>query len=281
MHPIYMTVAARSDVGRVRNTNEDTFALVDLATGSMIPSASSPIVDIADRRILLALSDGMGGHEAGEIASALVVQAVASRLQNANMVPIEQAIDVAARHANQVVATAARERGKHGMGATLTAVVLSGPVAWIAVVGDSRVYLMRGGRLRQLTRDQSFVQMLVDQGVLTPEAARTSPQKNVILQAIGVARDVRVAIGRLALRRDDRLLLCCDGISNAMTDAEIATIVGGLGPTLACDHLINLANERGGEDNLTAIVAALEGDGLDTQSTSETITSTFRTVQAP
>ena len=111
----------------------------------------------------------------------------------------------------------AQASGKRGMGATLTAVHLRGDVAHVAQVGDSRAYLLRSGRLQQLTRDQSLVQLLVDQGTLSPEAARTSSRKNVLLQAIGTSDEVKVAIGRLKLRRGDRFLLCCDGLSNALS----------------------------------------------------------------
>ena len=187
-HEIYMTAAGRSDVGRVRSNNEDAFCLVDLASGiGLTVSTISAAVKIDDRRVLLGLSDGMGGHESGEIASALVLDVLSRTLQRSAPVPIEHALDLAVRAANTAVAKEAQSSGKRGMGATLTAVVSSGPHAWIAEVGDSRAYLLRGTRLHQLTRDQSLVQALVDRGVLTPEAASTSVQKNVILQAMGTS----------------------------------------------------------------------------------------------
>ena len=141
------------------------------------------------------------------------------------------------------------------MGATLTAVFIRGTEAYIAEVGDSRGYLLRNGRLRQITRDQSMVQMLVDQGVMSREDARKAPGKNVILQAVGLAPDVRVAIGRLELRRGDRLMLCSDGVSNQITDDELRQIMTRSEPREACETMIALANERGGDDNETVIVA--------------------------
>jgi serine/threonine protein phosphatase PrpC len=166
------------------------------------------------------------------------------------------------------------------MGATLTAVFVRGTEAYIAEVGDSRGYLLRNGRLRQMTRDQSMVQLLVDQGVLTREDARRAPGKNVILQAVGLAPDVRVAIGRLELRRGDRLMLCSDGVSNQITDEELRQIMTDSAPREACETMIALANERGGEDNETVIVADVLGEDLEEPVEFETVTSTFEVLQA-
>jgi hypothetical protein len=143
------------------------------------------------------------------------------------------------------------------MGATLVALFIRGDEAYIAEVGDSRGYLLRKGRLRQITRDQSLVQLLVDQGVMTPDEARASPSKNVILQAMGLAKDVRVAIARLRLRAGDRFVLCSDGITNPVSDPELQKILTDSEPRAACETMIALANDRGGDDNQTAIVADL------------------------
>ncbi|MCE9578989.1 MAG: protein phosphatase 2C domain-containing protein [Deltaproteobacteria bacterium] len=175
---------------------------------------------------------------------------------------------------------AAKERNNNGMGATLTAVLVQDGDAWIAEVGDSRAYLLRGGLLRQVTRDQSLVQMLVDGGAMTPAEAKISTRKNIILQAMGKADPVKVAIGRLALRRGDRLLLCSDGVSNAIPDGEMAVIVRDGGAQPACARLISLANERGGEDNSTAVIAHFDGKGLTGAPRGESVTSTFAVLQA-
>jgi hypothetical protein len=165
------------------------------------------------------------------------------------------------------------------MGASLTAVLVRPDEAYVAEVGDSRAYLLRSGRLRQITRDQSLVQWLVDVGALTPEEAKRSPQKNVILQAMGLASDVRVAIGRLLLRRDDRILICCDGLSNAIPDDELCELLAEGEPDEVCERLIARANERGGEDNLTAIVAHLGGEDLVPASATERVTITLEVLQ--
>jgi len=159
-------------------------------------------------------------------------------------------------------------------------VFIRGTEAYIAEVGDSRGYLLRNGRLRQMTRDQSMVQLLVDQGVISREDARKAPGKNVILQAVGLAPDVRVAIGKLELRRGDRLMLCSDGVSNQITDDELRQIMTDAGPREACETMIALANERGGEDNETVIVADVLGEDLDEPVEFETVTETFQILQA-
>lgn len=267
-------------MGLVRANNEDAFSVTDLATGTSFETGDgAAAIDVHDKGVLLALSDGMGGHQAGEVASALVLDSLRTAMQAGDDDSIEAKIEAAVRRANADVARAARTGDKGGMGATLTAVFVGGSDAYVAEVGDSRAYLLRRGRLRQITRDQSLVQMMVDKGLLSKEDARISPHKNVILQAMGLADDVRVAIARLRLRRGDRLLLCSDGLSNSLSDDELREILGGDDPAAACRRLIASGNEHGGEDNLTAIVALLEGDGLDPPRPAESVTATFEVIK--
>ncbi len=276
-----MKVSARTDVGRVRTTNEDGLAVNDLASGEQIDvTAGDRAVDVQERGVLLALSDGMGGHQAGEIASALVLQSLQQAMQQESRGPIHQQLEEAVQRANLTVMNAARADNRRGMGATLTAVFVHGAEAYIAEVGDSRAYLLRNGRLRQITRDQSLVQLMVDHGVMSPEEAKRSASKNVILQAMGLAADVRVAIARLELRRNDRFLLCSDGVTNEVGDDELKEILTGSAPRAACDTMISLANERGGRDNSTVIVADLAGEGLELPDEFETVTSTYEVLKA-
>jgi PPM family protein phosphatase len=277
---IRLTVAGRSDIGLVRANNEDAFSVTDLATGASIDAGEgATALDVHDKGVLLAVSDGMGGHQAGEVASALVLDSLRTAMQGGEDAPIEAHIEAAVRRANADVAHAAQVGDRGGMGATLTAVFVGGADAYVAEVGDSRAYLLRAGRLRQITRDQSLVQMMVDKGLLSKEDARVSPHKNVILQAMGLADDVRVAIARVRLRRGDRLLLCSDGLSNSVTDDELRVLLASGDPAAACDQLIDRGNEHGGEDNLTAVVALLEGDGLDPPRPAETVTATFEVIK--
>jgi serine/threonine protein phosphatase PrpC len=278
---IQMTVSARTDVGRVRTTNEDGLAVNDLASGAQIDvTAGDKAVDVQERGVLLALSDGMGGHQAGEIASALVLESLQAAMQMAAKGAIHEQLEEAVQRANLTVMQAARTENRRGMGATLTAVFVRGTEAYIAEVGDSRAYLLRNGRLRQITRDQSLVQLMVDHGVMSPEEAKRSASKNVILQAMGLAADVRVAIARLELRRNDRFLLCSDGVTNEVSDDELKETLTGSKPRAACDTMIALANERGGRDNATVIVADVRGEGLELPDEFETVTSTYEVLQA-
>jgi serine/threonine protein phosphatase PrpC len=218
--------------------------------------------EIRERGVLLAVSDGMGGHNAGEVASALVVDSLrramkTSRASASDDVVFERAV----KSANRQVWEAAQLPGRNNhMGATLTAVFLRGATAYIAEVGDSRAYLLRRGRLVQVTHDQSFVQMLVDRGALAPEDAAAAPFKNVILQAMGQEPDVQVALGRIELRQGDCFLLCSDGLTNELGPTEIRdTILSAPWLDAACNALIELAKKRGGNDNITVLLGSLSG----------------------
>ncbi len=278
---VTVLVCAKTDVGRARQTNEDACSVTELASGTEVDALGRDCtIDIGTKGVLLALSDGMGGHQAGEVASAMVLESLGAQLSQDGKGPVHRQLEDAVHRANRIVHEAAKDADRHGMGATLTAVMIRGTEAYIAEVGDSRGYLLRNGRLRQITRDQSMVQLLVDQGVLSRDEARKAPGKNVILQAVGLAPDVRVAIGRLELRRGDRLMLCSDGVSNQISDDELRLIMTDSPPREACETMIALANERGGEDNETVIVADVLGEDLNEPVDFETVTSTFEVLQA-
>jgi PPM family protein phosphatase len=260
----FVTVFAQTDLGKVRTNNEDAFVVSDLMGSAPIHAMSSSVsLEVRDRGILLAVSDGMGGMQAGEVASALVLHALRLGMSTVNASSAEVALRASVEGANQRVWTTARDTGRDGMGATLTAVLLYGGCAYIAEIGDSRAYVLRGQRLVQLTRDQSYVQSLLDAGALTREQADTFEYKNVILQAMGLKPDVVVALNRLALRRHDRYLLCSDGLSGKVQDEEIQGVVLAAA-TLesACAKLVEMALDRGGEDNITVVLAQVEGEGV-------------------
>ena len=280
MSGVKMIVSAMTDVGRARETNEDAWSIIDLASGKKIDAVREDhTVDVQERGVLLALSDGMGGAEAGEVASALVLESLEKALEREAKGAIHEQLESAVQRANRNVFFEAKLENREGMGATLVALFIRGDEAYIAEVGDSRGYLLRKGRLRQITRDQSLVQLLVDQGVMTADEARNSPSKNVILQAMGLAKDVRVAIARLRLRRGDRFILCSDGITNPVSDPELQKILTDSEPRAACETMIALANDRGGDDNQTAIVADLTGEGLPAADEFETVTETYEVLK--
>jgi len=262
---VALRVSARSDVGRVRVNNEDAFAIVDLAKGAPIHATPTPVELRVDREgVLLAVSDGMGGAQAGEVASALTLRALRSALAVSQSGESGDArLRRSVESANHVVWKLARETGRLGMGATLTAVLVHGTGAYVAEVGDSRAYLVRDGRLVQLTRDQNMSQILIDRGELTREQAEVSRYKNIVTQAIGTRPKVIVAMNRVELRRGDVLMLCSDGLSAKVDDEEIrSTLTAASEPTAACTQLIDAANHRGGDDNVTVIIAEVEGEVL-------------------
>jgi serine/threonine protein phosphatase PrpC len=147
------------------------------------------------------------------------------------------------------------------MGATLTALFVHDKAAYVAEVGDSRAYLLRGGNIVQVTRDQSYVQLLVDSGAMSAAQAKQSDLCNIVLQAMGLKPEVSVALGRLDLRQRDCLVLCSDGLSNKLSADEIRQVIlTSARLDVACARLIDEAKRRGGEDNITAIVAGVDGD---------------------
>jgi serine/threonine protein phosphatase PrpC len=268
----------QTDPGRVRTNNEDAFLITPLSgvEASTTPFKASSF-DASQGAVLLAVSDGMGGAAAGEVASALAIETLRRAMAEARGASWDEATLEAVKSANREVWNAAHEPGRRGMGATLTAVCVHEQQAYIAAVGDSRAYLLRGGRIRQMTRDQSFVQFMIDSGALKPEAAAKFPMKNIVLQAMGQRPEVEVALGRLDLRNGDVLLLCSDGLSNKLEADEMRMLIE-TAPTLAaaCNEMIALANSRGGDDNVTVVLARLEGERLQMPVDGESMTTTFR-----
>jgi serine/threonine protein phosphatase PrpC len=280
MSHLNITFAALSDVGRTRTNNEDSFQIKNLENGASFGSSPSEgVFRVQGRGALLALSDGMGGHAAGEVASAVAIDALGKALESRLAGATEQRFEAAIRAANAEVAATAEKENHHGMGATLTAVLVDESGAYVAEVGDSRAYLLRSGRLKQLTHDQNLAQMLVDQGLCSKQEADESPHKNMLLQAMGVTPEIHAAIGYISLRQRDKMLLCSDGISNAISDDELRETLENNEPAGACAKLVQLANDRGGEDNLTAVVAIFDDSRLACPSPTETVTATFKVLK--
>jgi PPM family protein phosphatase len=264
-------------VGMVRTNNEDAYIIADLNAADGAPVEWKEPRPVGEQGVLLAVSDGMGGAAAGEIASAITVESLRSWLGEEHTGRgTDELINEAVEEANRNVFDAAQDAERQGMGATLTAMVVRGNCAYVAEVGDSRAYIIRNGRIRQVTRDQSYVQQLVDQGLITREQAEESPYKNVILQAMGQRAHVDVALSRVELRRGDQFLLCSDGLSGKVADREMHEAVAESESfEVACRRLVNLANTRGGEDNITIVVATVMGDSLVAASNDEKITRTL------
>ncbi|HKG21101.1 MAG TPA: Stp1/IreP family PP2C-type Ser/Thr phosphatase [Blastocatellia bacterium] len=264
MDEVLVSIFASTDVGMQRAGNEDSFLVSGLNTGEADPGSEMRPHELGERGSMMVVSDGMGGAVAGEIASELAVKTIREALCD---LPLELSLDERLVKATELANTRIWEHAQEnpelsGMGATVTAVLVHSGRAYIAQVGDSRAYLVRGDQIKQLTKDQSLAQMLLDSGAIRPEQAASVPQ-NVIMQALGTQPTVNVVLTSVELCRDDCLLLCSDGLSNKIDAHEMYQAVRE-SPDLqaACKSLIETANERGGEDNITVIIARLEGDGL-------------------
>jgi serine/threonine protein phosphatase PrpC len=239
---VHLAVAARTDTGRVRKGNEDSLH-----------------ADANAHRGIFIVADGMGGHAAGEIASEMAVQTVSGDLADLNDLETERAADRVAdalRDANRAVFQRTRkELEKTGMGTTVSALLLSDTHYIIGHVGDSRIYLVRDGEMKQLTRDHSLVQEQVDAGLLTPEQARKHPQSNVITRCVGMADDIEPDVLEGEARMGDCFLLASDGLTGMVEDRRIMQLLGSrAAPARIVDALISEANNNGGNDNITAIV---------------------------
>lgn len=272
---INLALYAQTDVGMVRSGNEDNFLILDLSSGkSWTANEEEPHELLTYVQgyygTLLAVSDGMGGALAGEVASRIAVETVRDRMLQLQAhevygkMPYPERLRLAVEEANLVIHADGQTNQAHrGLGATFTAVGINNSHLFFGQVGDSRAYLIRQGEICRVTKDQSLVQQLIDAGQITEEEAETHSYRNVILQALGAHNNVNVEVNTVSLCQLDTLVLCSDGLSGKMHADEIAGIVNAASDfKSACQSLINLANERGGEDNITVVIAQFSGSGL-------------------
>ncbi len=240
--------AGSTHVGRVRSSNEDHFGVFD---------------DLS----LYVVADGMGGHAAGEVASLMAVQAVREAFLESgsgNTQPSGREYDPSRRlvwaieQANQRIYTAGLENPDlAGMGTTVAAVWVHHDAAYIAHVGDSRVYCLRGTALDQVTADHSLINDYLSRGIMTPDEAAAHPMKHVLVRALGTAPTVSVDVRRIALQSGDLFLLCSDGLSNVVPAGELAAVLSkpdGVDLASQCQTLIDAANRHGGVDNITVVL---------------------------
>jgi serine/threonine protein phosphatase PrpC len=253
---VLATAACHTDKGRVRTINEDASLILDLEDCAVVDRLTNFSLDQGGA--VLAVADGMGGAQAGEIASQISIEQLIRRFTApAPELEGQARLSEAIRSANRAVRHAAREDSKRaGMGSTITAVFMIGDRCHIGQVGDSRAYMIQGDTMRQLTKDQSLVQLLVDSGQLSEEEATHSPRRNVILQALGAQDDVTPEMSELTLENNDMILLCTDYVMQKVTKSEVLEVVRNCASLAdACLKLVSLANERGGEDNITVLIA--------------------------
>ena len=262
-------VFGRTDVGKTRDHNEDSFLVADLTRriASLQPEVREH--EVGARGTLFVVADGMGGAAAGEIASDLAVDTIYNHMSThwANDQEVTEQrfafrLKEAVESANATIHDYAKAHPEHrGMGTTTTAAGAFGDALYLTQIGDSRAYLIRAGKVTQITKDQSLMQRLVDAGELTEEEAAVSERRNIILQALGPDPHVKVDLTRQDVRKGDVLIMCSDGLSGLVQKDDMLRIVTEQPDLVAvCKELIDLANTRGGPDNITCIVARFGGD---------------------
>lgn len=275
---ITVYVYARTDVGMKRQGNEDSFLIADLSSGRLGLGPEVTAHQLGQQGSLMIVSDGLGGAAAGEVASAMAVQTVCTELMKTtkSVLSPDERLKRATEQANeQIWSCAQSDNSLRGMGATLTAAFIYGNSVYIAQVGDSRAYIVRGGRVKQVTEDQSWANAVKKAGLDVGDVPN-----NVILQALGTQPKVHVEVTSVDLLNGDVLLLCSDGLSNKIKDLEMREIANS-SQDLAenCRQFIELANKRGGEDNITVVLARFVGKSLLSGMESDlSITSTFKVV---
>ena len=275
---------AKSDVGRVRRGNEDNFLVLDLSTeqtwtgsDNITPPERLTKFNLGDKGLVLVVSDGMGGALAGDVASRMAVDSVREMLTGSETgegcetdVDLVECLKNATVYANLAIHMRSQEDSRcAGMGATFTGAAVRGNSLDLVQVGDSRGYVIRKGQIRLATKDQSLVQQLVDVGQISESEAETHMFRNVILQALGAQSEITPVTGKIRIKQGDLVLLCSDGLSGKLRAEDIQRIVTGNNGDLvkACEALVQEANDRGGEDNITVVLARFLGDDLEAPAT--------------
>lgn len=265
---VLVHVFGRTDVGMVRDHNEDNFIIADLSTRNRSIQPDVQHHCIGEYGSVFAVCDGMGGAAAGEVASQISVDTIYEMME-ADTPPrddedlarrLDEAICDAGR---RIHAEAKANASRRGMGTTATVAVIVGDRLIFGQVGDSRAHIVRNGILVQTTKDQSLVQQLIDANQLTVEEARNFDRSNIILQALGTSEEVHVDITSTVLRKGDVLVVCSDGLSGMVEPEDIRDVVLSIpNPIEACQKLTQMACDNGGDDNITVIVAKFDGEGL-------------------
>ena len=246
-----------TDVGQVRTVDEDSILAADLSFG--VNSESSKF-------LLLAVADGMGGHAKGEEASKIALNAIARAVipDLLNNTPFTKILEKGIQNANQdILDYTAKNPEASGMGTTSVCAVVKDNQIHLANVGDSRAYRVSDDEICRVTKDHSYVQALIDEGDITEEQAREHPRKNEITRAVGIMPSIEVDTMKLTLDSDESLLLCCDGVIAHLSDDDIHKIIrDSPDPQTACQEIVNMANERGGSDNISLIILSPEGSDI-------------------
>ena len=267
-----LEIAGRTDVGLIREHNEDSFLFGDLASGRCVNENDSPVFKVDAVPSTMMVADGVGGAVSGEIASSMATKIAYDYLRERwlrgglkGTVIVADAMQQALFAANKAIhAHAVNDRSHHGMGTTATLALSVKGMIYFAQVGDSRAYIIRNGTAKQMTKDQSLVQRMVDAGKMTQEQAEKSEHRNIILQALGPEEAVVPELTRDRLIDGDIVLLCSDGLSNQVSSAEIVKLASELAdPDAICMALVERAIETGAPDNVTVVAARFTADKSD------------------
>lgn len=246
---VKVSVGAKTDLGRVRENNEDKYEF-------FIPSTDE---DLSWRGMMFVVCDGMGGHEAGQIASELACKTFISVYRDHPAADPAEAARSATTAANRFVLDVARAvPSRKGMGTTLSALLIVQEKAYIVQVGDSRVYRLRDGVVSQMTVDHTWVEETVAMGTMTREVAEVHPYRHVLTRAVGTEPEVKTDVFVEDVRASDTYLICSDGLTNHVSDDEIQEVLNKLGPAEAAWSLVSKALVGGGSDNTTAIVVRVD-----------------------
>ena len=264
---LVVVAGGRTDVGRVRNLNEDSYLVAALGRDAVVMKGATTTLTVPHTPALLVVADGVGGAASGEIASLMATDTMFIELRRRyesewprTPAGVEAALRSAMSSANHVIFTYASGNPQHrGMATTATLALVHHSVITIAQVGDSRAYLVRGGEARQITKDQSLIQRLIDAGEMTEGEAAHSDRRNIILQALGSEATVIPDMYREQAEVGDVLVLCSDGLSNLVGANDIARIaLADDNMETVCERLVSCANSRGGHDNITVVAARFE-----------------------
>jgi serine/threonine protein phosphatase PrpC len=265
---ISIEVFGKTDVGLVREHNEDNFLVADVTAGVRVADGRDPFTfKLGERGGLMLVCDGMGGAAAGEVASQMAVDSIYDALVAADPQPRDafaRLVRRAVQQANEKIFVQSRDnQSERGMGTTCTVASLVDETLVVAQIGDSRCYVLRDGKLAQVTKDQSLAWQLIEAGAMTADEAKAFEHANIILQALGVQERVEVVLSQVVLRRGDVVLLCSDGLHGPVADEELlAVLISESNLKAAGEALIQKALDRDGPDNITVVLARFDGEGL-------------------
>lgn len=264
---LMLVAGGRTDIGRVRTLNEDSYLVAALGRDAVVMKGTTTTITIPHTPALLVVADGVGGAASGEIASLMATDTMFIELRRRydtdwphSASGVEAALKAAIVAANHVIFTYSSGNPQHrGMATTATLALVHNSTISVAQVGDSRAYLVRAGVARQITKDQSLIQRLIDAGEMTESEAAHSDRRNIILQALGSEPTVAPDVYREEAEVGDVLLLCSDGLSNLVNPIEMARIaLADDNMETVCERLVAAANARGGNDNITVVAARFE-----------------------